>query len=84
MRVGAQQDLIAILQKSSLLSRRKHDRLLATHGGFQHAAEAPRPGPEIVPVPSKSPARRSHPLDAWWVTICAAVQYMCLALLTAI
>ena len=32
--------------------------------------------PEIVPLASKSPGRRLHPLLAWCVSSCAVVQYM--------
>ena len=52
--------------------------LLAALRGLQQAAVArPRSGPEIVPVPSRSPGRRLQPLQVWCAIICATVQYMC-------
>mmetsp|Transcript_14436 Transcript_14436/g.36804 ORF Transcript_14436/g.36804 Transcript_14436/m.36804 type:complete len:204 (-) Transcript_14436:524-1135(-) len=37
-------------------------------------------GPEIVPVPSKSPGCMLHPVTVWWTSCCLRVQYMYLRL----
>ena len=72
---SAQRHFISVFQKGPLGSVGQQDGLDSAARNLQQAAARRGSGPETVPLPRRSPGRRSQPLEVWCANICANVQY---------
>ena len=72
---SAQHHRVAVLEEGARLAVRQRARLLAAHASARSGAGLARgSGPDMVPLPNRSPGRRLQPLIVWCATICASVQ----------
>jgi len=76
MGFGGQGDFVTVFEKRTGFAVGSVTGSFPPWPEFHQAAFGATVGPEMVPLPSKSPGCRSHPLLVWWVIICATLQYM--------